>query len=136
MKDGPAGDEIVSRLVPVDVGTDDDGLPITSCLVHPVERAEPPRARSPKLSAANARALELLVDAIARHGEVPPASNHIPIGKLCISKAVWRDACYRGTVSDSDKPDAKRKAFARAANELVAAGRVGTWDNLFWVVLA
>ena len=37
MKDGPEGDQIVSRLEQVEVGTDEDGEPITSCVVVPVE---------------------------------------------------------------------------------------------------
>jgi hypothetical protein len=36
MKDGPEGDEIISRLVPVDdIGVDEDGEPISSCIVEP-----------------------------------------------------------------------------------------------------
>lgn len=48
MKDGPAEGEIVSRLKVVDVGIDDDGEPITSCIVEPAERSS--NANNPKLS--------------------------------------------------------------------------------------
>jgi hypothetical protein len=37
MKDGPEGDVIVSKLDAVEVGIDDDGEPITSCVVEPVD---------------------------------------------------------------------------------------------------
>ena len=39
LKDGPEGDTIVSRLEQVEVGTDEDGEPITSCVVVPVDGA-------------------------------------------------------------------------------------------------
>ena len=37
MKDGPEGDEFHSRLDPVDVGVDDDGDPISSCIIIEAE---------------------------------------------------------------------------------------------------
>lgn len=37
MKDGPEGEQEFSRLQPVEVGIDDDGDPITSCVVVPAE---------------------------------------------------------------------------------------------------
>ncbi len=40
MKDGPEGDEIHSKLKPVDVGVDDDGDPITSCIIIEAEPAK------------------------------------------------------------------------------------------------
>jgi hypothetical protein len=39
MKDGPEGEVIVSKLDPVEVGTDEEGDVITSCVVEPVEGA-------------------------------------------------------------------------------------------------
>ena len=37
MKDGPQGDEFTSKLEVVEVGTDDDGDKITSCIIMPAE---------------------------------------------------------------------------------------------------
>jgi hypothetical protein len=37
MKDGPEGEAVVNRLEPTTVGLDDDGDPITSCVVLPVD---------------------------------------------------------------------------------------------------
>src|SRR5262245_50262480 len=39
MKDGPEGDIIASRLKPVKVGKDQEGEPITSCVIEPVDVA-------------------------------------------------------------------------------------------------
>ncbi len=136
MKDGPEGDEIHSRLSPVDVGLDDTGKMITSCIIEPIE--ENPgatggrRAQAPRLSAANNRALTLLVAAIARGGEVPPPDSHIPQNTPCVVEDVWREAIYQGSVSNSDKPDAKRKAFNRVARALVAGGQVGKSGKWVW----
>jgi AAA domain len=48
-KDGPAGDIIASRLEVVEVGKDEDGEIISSCVIRPTEIAAPP-TQEPKLS--------------------------------------------------------------------------------------
>lgn len=42
--DGEAGAEIVSRLVPAEVGRDEDGEPIQSCIVVAVDASPPSKA--------------------------------------------------------------------------------------------
>ena len=61
MKDGPEGDQIFSKLIPVDVGEDEDGDTITSCVIEPAgdtvaapTKAKKLRSRT-KAGAANAR---------------------------------------------------------------------------------
>ena len=57
-KDGPQGQQIVSSLEVVEVGTDEDGQPISSCIVVPGEsEAAPGRAR---ITGAAGVALDLL----------------------------------------------------------------------------
>jgi hypothetical protein len=61
MKDGPEGDCVVSKLEPIDVGTDSDGDTITSCAVVPVDGrvAEP----EPKLTKNQATMFTILHNA-------------------------------------------------------------------------
>lgn len=61
MKDGPDGDEIVSALRSVDVGTDKDGEAITSCIVEPAEPVIVPAG--PKLTADQKTMFALLHEA-------------------------------------------------------------------------
>jgi hypothetical protein len=49
MKDGAAGDAITSRLEVMEVGIDEDGEPITSCIIQPAE-AQPKTAEARTLS--------------------------------------------------------------------------------------
>ena len=60
MKDGPEGDEFHSKLDRVDVGTDDDGDAITSCVVVEAEKAKTDTTR--KLTKNQATMLALLDD--------------------------------------------------------------------------
>ena len=50
MKDGPEGDMIASRLERVGLGSDDDGDPITSCVIVPVEISKTRAAEGPRLT--------------------------------------------------------------------------------------
>jgi hypothetical protein len=74
----------------------------------------------------------MLSEALARGGEVPPGSNHIPNGVRCVSETLWREYCYRGAIS-AGEGEAKRIAFKRAAEALVSAGRVGKWEPWVWL---
>jgi hypothetical protein len=59
MKDGPQGEEFASRLEVVEIGIDDDGDKITSCVIVPVDGLQPSRKEKPqKLPNAARRALE------------------------------------------------------------------------------
>ena len=79
------------------------------------------------------RALELLRDAIAREGAIPPACEHIPPDTPCVTEDLWRRYCEKGCISEGS-PDATRMAFKRAAEKLVKAGLVRKWDLFVWAV--
>jgi hypothetical protein len=79
------------------------------------------------------RAFDLLRDAIAREGEVPPANGHIPPAAACVTEDLWRRYCEAGCISEGSV-DAARMAFKRAAKKLVHSGRAGKWENWVWIV--
>lgn len=65
-KDGPQGDRIASRLEAVEVGADEDGETITSCIVSPVEIAHADPA-GPRLSR-NQQTMYSILHAAGNHG--------------------------------------------------------------------
>lgn len=133
MKDGQEGDQIVSRLEAVDIGTDTDGDRITSCVIVPADGATPMRrAAVPKLTKGAKIALAALHYALDECGTIPPASNHIPQNVKCVTVKQWRDYAYRHGVSSSEEPRARRAAFQRAHETLVAAKQVGVWEPYAW----
>lgn len=133
MKDGAGGDEIVTRLQVVEVGSDEDGEPITSCVVLPADPNRPPRAdKRSSLSARQKRALALLEGEIDLQGVVLEPGNHVPAFTKAAKRETWREACYKGLWVVSDKPDARRQAFNRAVDDLLAKKAVETWDDWYW----
>jgi len=106
---------------------------LTTCVVSEEQGVAANTIKSP-LSASQQRALQLLGEAIAAAGEVPPPNNHIPAKAKCVTEHLWREYCYRVGISATDKPDSLQKSFKRAAEGLVAAGRVGKWEPWVWLI--
>jgi AAA domain len=130
MKDGREGDTIVSALQVVEVGRDDDGEAITSCVVMPAEHQSGARATIPKAAKV---AYELLCRAITDSPVLMPASNHIPPDSRTTTVSLWRRYCYEGMVAESDNPDTRQKAFVRAVKRLQDAAIIGIWGDYVWI---
>jgi hypothetical protein len=126
MKDGDASAPMASRLARLELGNDDDGDPITSCVIVPAELP----IKGPKLTGASKLAFDSLQEMIAESGEVPAASNHIPAGHRVCSAVLWREYFYKLYVG---KPDTKQKAFVRATLKLQEAHLIGIWSDKAWI---
>jgi hypothetical protein len=127
MKDGPQGDTFTSRLEVVELGTDEDGDKIFSCVIEPVGGVTR-RYAAPKLTKGAKIALNALQDALGECGAIPPASNYIPPSVKTVTITQWRDYAIRRGISTSPEPRAKNMAFQRATECLVAAKAVAIWE--------
>lgn len=121
-RDGQDGLQFGFRLEVVEIGRDEDGDPVTSCVAVASDAVSRPVKR---ITGAASIALRLLHNAIIEAGEVPPASTHIPPSIRAVRMDLWRRYCDAGQVSEGDTQDAKRKAFKRAAVRLQELGAIG-----------
>lgn len=113
----------------VRVGTDDEGDPITSCVVvHLADDAKPGRRRG--LTLDQQTALRILQDAIAERGEA--GYPHVPRGALSIPEAWWRDRYYARAKPGADRKT-REKSFRRCADALLAAGLVAADNGRVWL---
>jgi hypothetical protein len=133
MKDGVEGDDVVSKLERVEVGLDDDGDIISSCIVAPVEGgAVKSKTKTARLSQAGQTALRALREAVSELGNTPPASNHIPAGVRVATFDQWRTYAYKMGISTGEQR-AKEQAFKRASERLIGSGHVVVWDGKAWL---
>jgi hypothetical protein len=132
MKDGVEGDEIVSRLDIVEVGVDDDGDPVSSCVIEEIEggAAKPPKSK--KINAAAKQALDLLHECVASGAVTAPPSDHIPAGVRGVTKAAWRGYLEKGGIINPD--GSPREQLRRIIVTLKDAGLIGVWDDFVWPV--
>jgi hypothetical protein len=122
----------VFSLRSVSLGMDEDYEPVTSCVVVEEDESAAPQKQAARLSPAQQCALRLLAKAIDDAGAPAEASNHIPSGTRCVTEDLWRRYCYQGGISEGDQ-EAKKKAFKRASEGLIATGRVSVWQPYVWV---
>jgi len=131
-RDGVDGQTFAFRLEPVELGTDQDGDPVTSCVVVPAD-APPPQAKRYSLNPRHRLALENLDDLLAREGKPAPASSHIPNGAVVVPIDRWRDHLRAAGVLDADrKASTVREAFRRIKERLLAIGAIAIFDGLVW----
>lgn len=128
-RDDAAGLELASRLRPVIVGADEDGDPITSCVVEPADLEAKPRGR-PKMTPNDKLILRALKDALAAAGS-EVALPGIPAGTVSVPVQVWRTKAY--DILSAEKLSAKRVAFRRAQRGLHVAGIIGIHDEKAWI---
>jgi hypothetical protein len=132
MKDGAEGDVIASALQVVTVGTDDDGEPVTSCVIVPVDSAAV-RITSRKLNDRQQLALTALADCINDRGRAPPPDFGLPAGLLVVQVSEWREGMFRCGALDKEAKN-PRSDFRRVKHSLQARHLIGERDDLIWAV--
>ncbi|MDF2600339.1 MAG: hypothetical protein K0Q54_3162 [Methylobacterium brachiatum] len=134
MKDGPDGETVNCRLERVEVGVDDAGEPITSCIVRPEEATGGPpvveRPRKP-LRPEQRVALEALSEALITHGKPAPHSCGAPAKTNAVHRDAWREELYRRGVLDRGHSNPS-VAFGRLRTGLSAVGAIAERDELIW----
>lgn len=105
----------------------------TSCIVTVDTWQAEGGTKRAKVSGPALVALRALENAITDHGEIPPASTLLSRTKRVVRMPFWRDACARVQITETDTPDAKRKAFTRAAQKLQDTGMIGVFEEWAWL---
>lgn len=122
------------KLESIEVGRTPRGKAVKSCVLQPMEFAVEPKRKTKEkpLNPPAKIALDALNDLMLSHGQVPAPNQHIPANTKCITIAIWRETVYSRSVADA-KPEARRKKFQRATDELIERGRVAMWQSFVWI---
>jgi len=136
MKDGPEGAQVASHLVSVQVGVDDDGDPITSCIVEPAEsdgQAKPKvdARKLPNLTDAQKLALDALLTLVLDIGQPVPAAFNLPGVVRAVPVVKWCDELVRRGVLDLEDKN-HRVVSKRIRDGLCVKSRAGQRDGLIW----
>lgn len=116
------------RLNVVDLGEDQDGDQITTCVVEELG-TQPVSPKGPKLSKGDRQALGWLQEAVNDFGEDPPFE--LPAGIRVVTKDRWTEVARKRTGEGSE--EAVRKAITRAITSLTVARMIGIHAPYFWV---
>ena len=105
--------------------TEGSWVPMSSLIPIPIA-AQPEQPKPEYLPKAQRIALDALRTALMQHGIEDK-------GVVSVAEDQWREAAYNAKVSDSEKPDTRKKAFNRCRNELVSEGKVSCHEGRFWI---
>lgn len=142
-KDGEDGIEMLFKLKVVELGQDEDGEPVTSCIVEAtdvdlVPRGDSAASKISRLSDKQLAVFNALNDTLERAGIYPPTDipeadlNRVKVGKV-VKTADWRDRHARTSGQASDiKPDSIRKEFDRGLTRLKNDGIIGVYGEYSW----
>jgi len=135
MKDGAEGEPLASTLRVVQVGIDDNGKPITSLVVDAADAPTKPAKKPVKLPDSAKIALKHLKNALAspNDSEPVPDNSHVKRGTRGVKLELWQKCCYQAGISQGEGDSAKRMAFNRAIEKLIAEELVTCWGEWVWV---
>ena len=135
-RDFGTGDSYAFDLEAVTLGQDQDGDPITSCIVR--HRDDVAGEKPDRITPAVRMALDTLREAIKAHGEYPPKEvihrNKFPGGQKVVQEEFWRDIFYRRRTSPTDSQEAKKKAFQRVRDKLQMSRLMEADAGYYWLL--
>lgn len=130
-RDLPTEGEFSFSLKSIELGIDEDGEVVSSCVVDPADEKYKPKKRK-RLTGKAALGYAALVDCIARGPMPAPASNYIPSGVVGVTFNLWRETLILGgAINQNGNP---REQFTRIVVTLKNEGFIGAWDDFAWVV--
>ena len=133
IKDGNEGAVFASRLEVIELGVDESGEELTSCVIAAVETTTgttAPKTRNWTKAARTAmRALERAVD---EQGAMV-SSGTIPSDRKAVSVPIWRKYAYDMGISTGAER-AQQRAFERGAEWLIGSNLVGVWKEQAWII--
>lgn len=134
-KDGSESEEIGFDLEVVDLGDDDEGKAITTCVVVAQDQVAKP---APKLTKTEKRALEVLRTVILDH-PVAKADPRVSLGNSVAFPDVtlveidrFREALKSSGVTDRDNPNNERSQWRRMTISLADKGVFAMRDAFCW----
>lgn len=143
-KDDEERELVLFGLRPVELGADDEGEQVTSCVVMPTlvdtDLGGTEFERKVASLPAGPRLVFNQLGELLRHAgeavpdEIPDAEiNRLRVGKV-VELAAWRDKAISAAGTDRDKDrDTGKKAFNRALPKLQNAGVVRVWEEWAWI---
>lgn len=138
VKNGPAGDRLDFTLREVDLGLDDNGDTLTSCVVQfaaaltPTfkRKAGPETKPGPKLVM---KAMNQLLD-VGQTYVVPPLPG-VPPHTAGVLRTKLRDRAYAiGYGGEDEKPETRKRNFNRDVTALLAANALREHEGVVWKI--
>jgi hypothetical protein len=136
-KDDDPGPDILFKLKQVEIGTDEDGDPVTSCVIEQTD-LDVVAAPGRRLSGNEKIVVAALERALVGRGVSPPpiipdsVLNRARTNKV-VNVSEWLSEAVSALRKPDTDPDTPRRTFDRARIKLQASETVGIWEEWAWL---
>ncbi|MBL3601864.1 MAG: hypothetical protein JMN25_18720 [gamma proteobacterium endosymbiont of Lamellibrachia anaximandri] len=138
-RDFDGGDEFHFTLRVVELGKDQHGHPVTTCVTEWSDSSSTIKSRH-HLTPAEKTTLALMQEVMAETQKLPPdefqrvKSNRLKTGQTaCLVDDLRGRVIARGALGDSDKQDTQRRALIRAMKSLQVKGFIQVYEGWAWL---
>jgi hypothetical protein len=135
VRDGATGEKLPFDLIPIEIGTDEDGDTVTSVVAVAADGNRSRKAATTKLTGYAATAFKSLQEVIADKGERPGIST-MPSGVRAVQIASWKTDFLRRYGKSGDRSEDSGDRTFRRVREKLAGGQtpfVGISDPWVWI---
>ncbi|MES9956975.1 MAG: AAA family ATPase [Sedimenticola sp.] len=138
-RDWATDDEYAFRLRVVELGNDQYGDPVTTC-VPEWEMDYTATAPKKRLSQQERMALDLMKEVMRETKKPPPAhllgnkSNQLTTGQHACPVGLWRDRCKARKLANSDKADSQDRTFRRILTSLQSKEKIKVFEDWSWLI--
>lgn len=131
-REGATGLKVTFDIEQIEIGLDDDGEKITSCVVRQTSSDSSTRRRP--LKGSNQVCLQALQEAVSKHQKQLTQTEDPQTLREVVTIKQWQDAFREKQVDKSFTPDSFRKAFKRAVECLRNEDYVKVEGDYAWFV--
>ncbi|MDC3290851.1 helicase RepA family protein [bacterium] len=128
------GKKVAFSLMGVQLGFDEDGDPITSCVVKPEELSSCSSHDKRRLKGKSQIALQALYNALADDGRKLHDAENYPQNRNVVSIDRWRHSYMRMRADNKVQESSIRRAFLRHVKELEEQDFTRSYDDNVWLV--
>lgn len=128
------GKKVAFSLMGVQLGFDEDGDPITSCVVKPEELSSCSSHDKRRLKGKSQIALQALYNALAKDGRKLLDTENYPQNRNVVSIDRWRHSYMRMRADNKVQESSIRRAFLRHVKELEEQDFIRSYDDNVWLV--
>ena len=134
IRDGKDGDKLGFTLKQIELGEDDAGRMMTSCIVVESTIVEHKTETGRRLDPAEIIALDSLQQALGKYGQPSPGGD-VPGGHGVVTSEQWRQ-CHEANVERpaDTKADTFSRFLRRKREALQAYGNVGKRGDWVWLI--
>ena len=133
-RDMENGKKVAFTLRGVDLGLDDEGDPITSCVVEHTDVDLSSLNKSHAITGNTLIAKQALDEALAKHGRRMADTENYPASRDVVEIDIWRSEFLKMRIDSTAQKTSVLKDFTRQSKKLQDCGIVHGYSQMVWFV--